>query len=290
MNGRLRRFARSFWLPTITSVVSFVVGTVAGPTIEKLIDVGFFDTAEGTILFLLAVLILTVAASVIIASALVNKAEKRERKWLEELAKVKDQIGLTVEFIEDPVQHSTGAFHSRARELVEQAQESILVLDHGILGKSRELDAIRSPEDKASQREYCAALIAKAEKNRNVPRFYKRICQFDDGKGHFTLDWKSKEWIEHYRTIMDLQERYGCAELRVARTFFPENVLIVDEKHIMLVVDTYDYERGMERRYGTLYFYDPSQKVVKTLQSVVTRLELDPKLSGDPPQQWEWNE
>jgi len=280
------------WIQVITAVSSVVFGLVISPIFERVIDPAF-DTPTRALLSGFTLLGLLLIAGMTAIGIYVKQSEQQNQAVSNRLETIDMKLGLDVEFIEDPLPFGKGIVYDRVRELVEQAQESIVVLSRGTksVTKVERKEVIRrSPEDQEARTKYMASLLTKAKENKHRPRFYRRIRQYDDGKGHFTLEWDDEDWIRHYRTMVDLQEQYGCVEVKVAKTFFPQNLIIVDGRHIMLIIDAYDVDRGKDRRYGALYFYDPSQKLVKVLQSIVDYLELNPRLAGEPPQQWEWED
>lgn len=277
------RLRQSDWLPVFKGISIYVFGLVGGKILETAFT-PLFANEFRAILSTLFVVGLLAVSTLIATSVFAHRTERREQMWRGTVDNLRRQIGLSVEFIYDPPP-GTGEAYRRAKEIVEQAKESILVLTWNLERDPAERlrrEELWSREYKQEREEYARALIQQAEKNADNPYFYKRIHQFQDGEPHFDLAHMNAWIINHTKELLKRQnsKKKGTV-LKIGKPFFPYTYVVVDKHYAILAIDGYDYKTKSQGMDGVLIFHDPHQAFVGHLVSFFEQLD---EFGSKPPE------
>ena len=264
---------------TIALVISSVL---IGVYAEAILDITFKNQIEsnpqapiwwGLLIFSTLILITATFLAIYIQQ---NQNDKMEIK--KELNNINESLGLTVTFVHDPPQRSTGEVYKRCRQIVEKAEKEILIVTRSGLQDSDRLgveSGILSQQYEAEIINYFNALHEKIKNNRNTKYFFRRILQSSEGADiSITKDRVGERRFHHLKNVLEFLEEYPeCGYFKVAPILFEHAFLIVDERYVILTIEASNPDQKVHYMEGVLIFDDPQKKLVRYLKNFFNKVD-----------------
>lgn len=273
----LAKLKRSAGIEVLIAIASIVFGILIGPILEA-ISSPFFDTlARATLSGILGLALLTIIA-IVTLGIFANRQEKNLVEVSHELASIRRRLGLTVQFVHSPPNHSTGEVYKISRGIIEKAEKEILHLYYLRPQGSVEPTPKHSVETEAYQSErekYTQAILDVVRRHKDDKFFYRRIFQFPEGEtAKFTEDRVGKRWFEHTKAVLELAEANpDVAVIKKAPLFLQQNFFIVDQRYVIWGIDALDPEYEVPYYEGTLFFDDPHKEFIHYLQGYFLKVD-----------------
>lgn len=274
MFARLGRHAE---VPILVAIASTIFGLLISPLLERITS-PLFDTPTRALLAGLSFLALLSIIVVVTTGIFARRHEKAISEIGDELSNINRRLGLTVRFVHSPPKRSTGEAYRVAREIIEKAENEILVLHY-----------LRPPQERAEERtypietqeyrterdKYTSALFEKLRQNKDKRLFYRRIIQLPEGRDtKLTEERLGKRWFEHIKAVLEIFDDYQDAGyIKKAPVFLEQTYVIVDRRYIIWGIDSIEPEHSVRYMEGTLFFEDPHQEFIQYLLGFFQRID-----------------
>jgi hypothetical protein len=272
--ARIRRLAE---VEILIAIASAIFGLLISPLLEKITSPLFDDQTHALLAGLSLVALLSIIA-VVTTGIFARRHEKTISEVSDELSSINQRLGLTVRFVHSPPKRSTGEAYRIGREIIEKAENEILVLHY-----------LRPPQERAEERtypveteeygterdEYTLALLEKFRQNKDRRLFYRRIIQLPEGRDtKLTEERLGKRWLQHLNAVLEILDEYQDAgHIKKASVFLEQTYVIVDRRYVIWGIDSVEPEHGVRYMEGTLFFDDPHHEFVQYLLGFFQRID-----------------
>jgi len=270
----LRKLAR---VEILIAVASVVFGLLISPVFEKVTS-PLFDTPARAKLAGLFFLALLAIISIVTVGVFAKRHEIDTAKVSEELSSINRRMGLTVRFVRDPLNRSTGEVYRTTREMLEKAEKEILHFYYcrpPAPSGSRPKYAIETEALLREREKYMQTIIDKIQQHKGDRFFYRKIFQFPEGGDtQFTESRVGKRWFDNTKLILGVLDDYpDAAVIKKAPLFLQQTFFIVDERYGMWAIDAIDPEHSVRYYEGALFFDDPRQEFIGYLKGFFLRVD-----------------
>lgn len=180
------------------------------------------------------------------------------------------QFGLAVKFVEE----DNGTTYELTREMIEQAETSLIFLDAWA-----QTNDYFSGEQLAKERRqaYYDAIIKQTQKHiKKGNQFHKRIIQVPTSTAdldHFTLVAGPifQDYLKQCLQIRAASSR-ACV-LRIALPVIHAQFIIIDQRYVVWPMLTSDPQTGRMKRHGAIFFDDPLGQFVPRIMSIYNMID-----------------
>lgn len=258
-------------------VATLLFGLVIAPVLKH-ITAPALETFEAITLSVLIILCLAFILSVhtLLMIRKTSLAETKETQ--KKIMHISESIGLSTLFLHEHNRVEGEDAYTIVQELVDSAEEEILILDHRpALDKSRYYD--NTPPECDTRDIYYGTLLKKAKSrlSSNKHFTYKRIVQVDDTP--FTK-WDTaingdRCFAAHVMEVVAFRESTPTttSSIKTSRVFYPNSsILIVDSKRVLIEFSIIG-PGGNSRVEGDLVFYDPDGKLAIPLRQLFEHID-----------------
>ncbi|HEU0014252.1 MAG TPA: hypothetical protein VFQ45_11245 [Longimicrobium sp.] len=257
------------------SIVGVIAGIFGGPLVEQ-----WFAPPDARPDRLLLVALGAIVVMLVITSIMALKAIRQAPRLHDRFEELSRQLGLKVRFVHDPPSGSNGEAYRAARSIINQAEHSLVFLQHSRRRTPQERAARPSVESKryTEEREkYHAAVVKKVQQHANVRNFYRRVIQFEEGtiaKVH--PDRVSSHWISHFAEVMKVfaaDTKTATGYIKKVALHYPQTFAIVDERFVIWTLHGIDPSAGVQIVEGVLLFDDPDKHLVAYLLDIYNKVD-----------------
>lgn len=274
MFARIRRLAQ---IDVLIAIASAVFGLLISPLLEKITS-PLFDTPTRALLAGLSLLALLSIIAVVTTGIFARRHEKGISEVNDELSSINQRLGLTVRCVHSPPKRSTGEAYRISREIIEKAENEILILHYLRPPQKRSVERtypIETEEYRIERDKYTLALLEKFRQNRDRRLFYRRIIQLPEGKDtKLTEERLGKRWVEHIQAVFEILDEFQDAGyIKKAPVFLEQTYVIVDRRYVIWGIDSVEPEHGVRYMEGTLFFEDPHKEFIQFLLGFFQRID-----------------
>lgn len=283
LKNRKWSFLRSTkWVQAILLLGSTLFGLLISPLLSHVLEKTISSTDRAIIagLVLLTVVVL-IGVNASIATHLENA--RRDERVRGEIDRISRNLGLRGVFLHEGNREPGRDAYSIVRELVEEAQEELLILDHRpALTSDRFYD--QTPPEAKSRTKYYEEMTAKAlSVTHNGHYFrYKRIVQIEEGP---TDTWdtnvnKDKCFADHCRQVVKRRATTpkAVSSIKTSRVFYPNaSILIVDSRKVLLELAVVGPDKNT-RVEGDLVLVDPGGELAIPLRQLFENIDAQSTL------------
>ncbi len=186
---------------------------------------------------------------------ILGRVDRNHDAILRVLDSLKSRFMLEVELIPD-----RDRAYERAKELVEEAQESLIFLDYWVETESYSTSPAR--------RNYYETIVKRIEEHIDSRRrshggrqfLHRRIIQLPDEWDPASLA-RDKVYASYLRRCGELQRRNErITSVQRATPFMHTHFAIIDDTHIVQSLLTLDEAKGRLQRYGAIIYHDDQRK------------------------------
>jgi hypothetical protein len=184
--------------------------------------------------------------------------------WLiRTLVEINGRIGLRVKYVGR--RESRSALYAELRSIIQQAQESIVIVNTSSMSNTEESDDTETAKER---KQYFNALLDRVRKGVS----YHRVIQ---GSDETLLKTLPKERLRHFHEMLDEKARNSSlVGLTRAAETRPLTFTLVDHRWLMLEIDQRD-NLGMHME-GILIFDDPQRTIVRDFDNFYKSITLSP--------------
>lgn len=232
----------------IQSVALLILGWVGGKIVEDFITEKVLSSSTGAFALTTFVLVLlTVLIGEIIARIRV----------------VEQRVGIRVTYIDRDSGGDRRIVFQRAKNIIENAQESILILNSFIAEQSS------TSEEGIT---YYQTLIRKAREGVK----YERILQLQEGDSVTSIIEGDHAYIQHFHDMLHAKEsnRQLKMALRKAKAKYMTTFVLVDTTKLLWQVNEIADGKGMRMR-GIFIFDDPRQEITQYFKDFFDQIAFD---------------
>lgn len=268
-----------YWNENRLNILISIGALIFGIFIEKILSKlsePFFTTQDRFIL--LAVTVLTTAFLIQATLYLVHikSYSKFESELKSSIVNLDHKLGLSAKFIYDPPKSSNGEAYRRCREIIENAQNEILVLYNRPVPVNGATN-LETANYKLEKENFEKSIFDQVLKNSDKQFFYKRIFQFEEGfDALLSVDRLGKRSYSHCNEILKIQSKYpDSCYLKKSKTFLKQTYYIVDSRYIIYPIDAVDPDIGERYMEGILLIDDPQRIFVNYLKTLFNKIDAN---------------
>ena len=224
------------WTEAIKTITVLLLGAVAGKIMDMLVG----GVVISSIVYQFALLVLLTTFLILLAIKIVRQIESLQQR-----------IGIKVLYVDRDTGGDRTIVFQRAKQVVEQARESILILNSFL-----EESHLTSEEG----RPYYETLIRKAREGLE----YKRIVQVRKGRSVREMLQHDVAYLRHFHEMLEAQESDPRIkiELRHTEARYLTTFVLVDDTKLLWQVSELDETAGIRMR-GIFIFDDPRREITR---------------------------
>lgn len=271
---------RSLTIDILVPVITFLAGVVVPIIFDKLTN-GAFNEQQLTLLIILSFVLVLVA--LIIANATFFREThsgqetiiSEQKQIISSIELLAQRFGLVIEFIKEPLENS-GITYERTRQLIENAQESLVFLDAWVQTTDY---FFGTPLAQQKRQAYYNAILKQIEKHEHDgDTFHRRIIQVS--KPFNELDtfvmMGGTVFIDYIKRCLKLHKNSpATCVVKIAPLFLQAHFVIIDQQYVVWPLLTYTPRgRGLQR-HGAMIFHDPLKQFVPLLMEIYNRIDSE---------------
>jgi hypothetical protein len=270
----------NIWINFVVPLGTFLLGLVATLLFEKF-QADFIKTETRIILVFILIQGFLIVIGLFVAALYLRTSELQGKTTVEELDKIRRQIGLSAQFIFDfPRADGTGILYKKATELVFKAETEILILHHNMSNVDwrNPEEEYRSDEWKKARGQYYQALLSKCNQHRQDTFFYRRILQIPESKkvkdGVIKRSMIGAGMALHCTELLQfIKQNPETALLKYSPVFLPQTLVLIDERFILWEVDAIDPDAKAGYMDALTIFDDTDGNFVKYLKNFYLKID-----------------
>lgn len=255
MNDRFQKPKNSDRISILIPIVTFIFGLIGTKLFDNIFN-PLFVTENRTMLtgFFTASVLLVI--SLFIIKTIVQDAEKREDKWLQ-------QIGIPADLIFERNEESDGTYFQKFIDLVKQIEvNEIRVMSYY---QSKKADQEVSEAYNKVREEYSNFLLEKAKEPGTT---YHRIMCFEEASKNKIQEQNVEQWmIDHCRKMLEIQKKKpDKISLKVSQPIILIGDIAIINNNLGFIDISIRTDNSIT--YGSLIFHNPpnAQIIERLLQ------------------------
>lgn len=244
----MRLIKRTWVVNVIQSAILLILGGIGGEIVDNFIANKVLTSDTGVFA---AIVVVLVFVTLLIVEAIAH------------IRVVEQRVGIRVTYIDRDSGGERKFVFRRAKNIVESARHSILILNSFIVEQS---------PTSGEGTSYYQSLIRKAQEGVT----YQRILQLRDGESVASTLSGEHAYIQHFHDMLRTRETSPHLKmaLKKARARYVTTFVLVDETKLLWEVDELVEGEGMQMR-GIFIFDDPRQEITQYFKDFFDQIAFD---------------
>ncbi len=275
MDGTRNSSRKKTWPTILLSIVSVILGIIAGPIIQAIVPPVFQASNLLYLTFLVNGLLFVIIAiySITLWNKTSNDVDNTHQK-IAELAK-----SLNVKFTFFPIgQGNPKANYQHVAKMIRIAKNEILLLNYGPVRRLKgEITYDKQALASSERQKYYDAIEQKIQKIQSGNFKLRRIIQLPEGEKLSDID--DPLMINHFKLLAEIGTKQPeFVSLKQSQPFFNTTFMIIDKRYLLFAISVLDPDDKEYYTKGHFVFDDPVGNLIDEFIRLFDRIDAHSRL------------